>query len=36
MSRDDLTAAIARDEVTLPGRAAIARYMLSQWYGKEL
>lgn len=36
MSRDDLTAAIARDELTLPGRAAIARYMLSQWYGKEL
>lgn len=36
MSRDDLTAAIARDELTLPGKAAIARYMLAQWYGKEL
>lgn len=36
MSRDDLTRALANDEVTLPGKAAIARYMISQWYGKEL
>lgn len=36
LTRDELTSAIARDELMLPGKAAIARYMISQWYGKEL
>lgn len=36
VSRDELADLISKDEVSLPGRAAIARYMISQWYGKEL
>ena len=36
VTREELTSLIAMGEVEMPGRAAIARYMIEQWYGMEL
>ncbi len=35
-SRFELTEAIAREEIILPSKSSIARYMISAWYGSEL
>ena len=36
VTRAELTHLIAVGEVEMPGKAAIARYMIEQWYGMEL
>ncbi|KFI61446.1 NAD(+) diphosphatase [Bifidobacterium cuniculi] len=36
VSRDELTGMLAAGELELPGRATIARYMIEEWYGREL
>lgn len=36
VTREELTRLIAMGEVEMPGKAAIARYMIEQWYGMEL
>ncbi|MEE1296264.1 MAG: NAD(+) diphosphatase [Bifidobacterium sp.] len=35
-TRDEVTDALAMGELALPGKATIARYMIEEWYGREL
>nr|WP_317643661.1 NAD(+) diphosphatase [Bombiscardovia apis] len=36
MTRDEYTAALATGRMSAPGKASVARYMIEQWYGREL
>ena len=36
VSRDELTDELVRGRITMPNRAAIARYMIEEWYGRSL
>ena len=36
VSRDEYTEALVRGVISAPNRAAIARYMIEEWYGRAL
>ncbi|MDY4678730.1 MAG: NAD(+) diphosphatase [Bifidobacterium tsurumiense] len=36
MSREQLTHALIAGEMSLPGKASIARHMIQEWYGQEI
>ena len=36
VSRDEYTAELVRGSMSAPNRAAIARYMIEEWYGRAL
>lgn len=35
-TRDELSAAMAADEVSIPSRISIARHLVERWYGREI